>query len=107
VQFERAVFEFEWSQNATGTGSSNSIFFIEAFVNFGILGVVAFSIIAGAWLGFLARSPDPALVALWPLYLFAIYCGGLIGTLFSNGFVAVAILSLFVRCPKGARGTGR
>jgi hypothetical protein len=107
VQFERSVFEFEWGQNATGTGSANSIFFIEAFVNFGIPGVVAFSIIAGACLGFLARSPDPALTALWPLYLFAIYCGGLIGTLFSNGFVAVAIVSLFVRCPKGVRGTGR
>lgn len=106
VLFERAVFEFEWGQNATGTGSANSCFFIEAFVNFGIPGVVGFSIIAGAWLGFLARSKDPALAALWPLYLFAIYCGGLIGTMFSNGFVAVVIVSLFVRCPKRVGAVG-
>ena len=107
VSFERAVFEFEWGQNATGTGSSNTVFFIEAFVNFGIPGVVVFSIMAGALLRFLACSPDPALAALWPLYLFAIYCGGLIGTLLSNGFIAVALVSLVVRCSKGPRGTSR
>jgi hypothetical protein len=107
IWFERSVFDYQWGQNATGTGSSNTVFFIEAFVNFGIPGVVIFSIVAGACLAFFARSVDPALAALWPLYLFAIYCGGLIGTLLSNGFVAVAIVSLFVRCPRGSRGTGR
>lgn len=106
IQFERSVFEFQWRQNATGTGSSNTIYFIEAFVNFGIPGVTIFSIIAGACLAFLARSADPALAALWPLFLFAVYTGGLIGTLLSNGFVAVAILSLAVRCSRGSRGTG-
>ncbi len=106
IWFERSVFDFQWGQNATGTGSSNTIFFIEAFVNFGIPGVVIFSIFAGACLAFLARSADPALAALWPLFLFAIYCGGLVGTLLSNGFVAVAVVTLLVRCPRGSRGTG-
>jgi hypothetical protein len=106
IWFERSVFDFQWGQKATGTGSSNAIFFIEAFVNFGIPGVVALSIFAGACLAFLARSADPALAALWPLYLFAIYCGGLIGTLLSNGFLAVVIVSLAVRCPRESRGTG-
>ena len=106
IWFERSVFEFQWGQNATGTGSSNTVFFIEAFVNFGIPGVVIFSIFAGACLAFFARSADPALAALWPLFLFAIYCGGMIGTLLSNGFVVVAIVTLCVRCPMGSRGMG-
>lgn len=97
VYFERAVFEAQWGQNETGTGSSNSVFVTEAFVNFGWIGVIIFSLTVGRMFRWIADSDDAAMHATWPLLAIGLYSAGLIGILFSNGFIALILLSIFAR----------
>jgi hypothetical protein len=97
VPFERLVFASQWGQNETGTGSSNSVFITEAFVNFGLFGVAGFAFLIGVILHFLARSKDYAFQSIWMLFALNIYVAGLIGTLLSNGLLLVLMLAAFVR----------
>lgn len=89
VQFERLVFEAQWGQNETGTGSSNTVYLVEAFINFGYTGIILFSLFVGQSLKWMANSRDEAFRSLWPLYCFNLYSSGLIGILLSNGFIIV------------------
>jgi hypothetical protein len=103
VLFERIVFEVQWGQNETGTGSSNSVYITEAFVNFGWIGVVIFSIFIGRSLKWFARSRDEAFRSIWPLYVMGLYSAGLFGQLLSNGFILLLALGLFVSIRAPAR----
>lgn len=96
IPFERLVFEAEWGQNETGTGSSNSVYLTEAFVNFGWVGVILFSLFIGRSFTLFARSRNEAFRAIWPLFAMGLYSAGLIGTLLSNGFLAMLLIGLFV-----------
>jgi hypothetical protein len=93
----------QWGQNETGTGSSNSVYITEAFVNFGWIGVVIFSIFIGRSLKWFARSRDEAFRSIWPLYVMGLYSAGLFGQLLSNGFILLLALGLFVSIRAPAR----
>lgn len=97
IEFERLVFAAQWGQNETGTGSSNSVYITEAFVNFGWIGVAAFSFVVGLMVRLFAVSRDEAFRALWPLFAFGVYTSGLIGLLLSNGFALLFAIALFIR----------
>jgi small basic protein len=97
IEFERMVFAAQWGQNETGTGSSNSVYLTEAFINFGWTGVVVFSFVVGQLMRMFAVSRDEAFRALWPLFVFGVYTSGLIGLLLSNGFVLLFAIALFTR----------
>jgi hypothetical protein len=97
VPFERKVFAAQWGQNETGTGSSNSVYLTEAYVNFGVPGVVVFSIVVGIILRFFARTRDIAFQSLWMLFALNVYVAGLIGTLMSNGLIVMLFLAAFVK----------
>ncbi|HEU5079602.1 MAG TPA: hypothetical protein VFT72_10320 [Opitutaceae bacterium] len=103
IPFERLVFTEQWGQNETGTGSSNSAFFTEAYVNFLWFGVLAFSFIAGRILRLMAESNDEAYKSLWMLFCFGLYNSGLIGLLLSNGFAVVLTLALLARIDPASR----
>jgi hypothetical protein len=96
IPFERIVFEYQWGQNETGTGSSNSVYIIEAFVNFGWYGVIFFSLFVGRSLRWFANSKDEAFRAIWPLYIMGLYSAGLVGQLLSNGFIVILLLGFFI-----------
>jgi hypothetical protein len=93
IEFERILFEQQYGQNETGTGSANSVFVTEAFINFGWLGVVLFGLVAGITLRSFANSRDEAFRSIWPLYCMGLYTSGLIGLLFSNGFILVFVIT--------------
>jgi hypothetical protein len=97
VEFERLVFAAQWGQNPTGTGSSNSVYFIEAFINWGWPGVVVISGVIGLLLRSFARSNDEAYRAVWPLLCFGLYNAGFIGKMLSNGFILLFLMALAVR----------
>jgi hypothetical protein len=96
ILFERIVFAIQWGQNETGTGSSNSVYVTEAFVNFSWIGVILFSLFIGRSLKWFARSRDEAFQSIWLLYVMGLYSAGLIGQLLSNGFVMLLMIGLFV-----------
>jgi hypothetical protein len=97
IEFERMVFSAQWGQNETGTGSSNSVYITEAFVNFGWIGVAVFSFAVGLMMRLFAVSRDEAFRAMWPLFALGVYTSGLIGLMLSNGFLLLFAIALFVR----------
>lgn len=97
IEFERLVFAAQWGQNETGTGSSNSVYLTEAYVNFGWVGVAIFSWLIGLLMRLFARTRDVAARSLWPLFVLGVYTSGLIGLMLSNGFLLFFILVLFAR----------
>jgi hypothetical protein len=97
VMFERVLFEVQWGQNEAGTGSSNSMYVTEAFINFGWIGVVAFSLFVGRSLKWFSNSTDEAFRSTWPLYVIGLYSAGLIGQLLSNGFLLLLLIGLLVQ----------
>lgn len=97
IDYERLVFAFEWGQNAAGTGSANSVYLTEAFVNFSWAGVAAFSAMVGLLLRMFAQSKDEAFRSLWLLFCLSLFAAGLLGVIFSNGFLLVFLIALFTR----------
>lgn len=96
VPFEREVFEYEWGASETGTGSSNAAYFVEAYVNFGIPGVIITSILLGMLISYIGRSKDLALRCTLPLVLYSVFVGGLLGLLFGNGLIICLLLSAYL-----------
>ncbi|HEY9225122.1 MAG TPA: hypothetical protein VIP11_00660 [Gemmatimonadaceae bacterium] len=99
VEFERLTFASQFGQNMTETGSANSVFFVEALINFGWTGVVIISLVIGLILRLFARTRDDALRAVWPLFAIGVYTSGLIGMLLSNGFIVVIPMALLCAWP--------
>lgn len=97
VNVERQVFAAQFGEAETGTGSANSVFVTEAFINFGWFGVAAFSLLVGLILRIFAASQDEALRSLWMFFAFGVFVSPLTGVLFSNGFLMIIALSLLVR----------
>jgi hypothetical protein len=96
IMFERVLFEVQWGQNEAGTGSSNSMYVTEAFINFSWIGVVVFSLFVGRSLKWFSNSKDEAFRSTWPLYVIGLYSAGLVGQLLSNGFLLLLIIGLLV-----------
>lgn len=95
VNMERLVSEYQWGWS--DIANTNSVYTTEAFVNFDWAGVIAFSLLIGQMLRWFSRSRDEAFKALWPIFCFAIFTSGLIGTLLSNGYVVIFLIALFAR----------
>lgn len=96
VQFERLVFEYQYGGFETGTGSSNSVFFVEAYINFGVIGVLLTSMLVGATLKLVGRSSDPAIRCLTPILLYSLFFGSFFAILFGNGLLIFALARFFV-----------
>lgn len=97
IDFERIVFASQWGQNETGTGSANSVYITEAYINFGLPGVFFFSFIVGQVMRFFSISRDEAFRSLWLLFAFGIYTSGLLGVLLSNGFIILFFVVIFLK----------
>ena len=95
VNLDSEVFAYQWG--ASEIGRSNAAFITDAFANFGWFGVIFFSLFVGQSLRWFHLSHDDAFRALWPLYVYFVAQGSLIGTLLSNGFALLFLIGLFVR----------
>jgi hypothetical protein len=98
IPLERLVFEHQWGWN--DIANANAVFMIDAYVNFGWPGVVAFAFFVGQSLRWFHKSQDEAFKSLWLIYCFALFSGPLIGMLLSNGYVLMFTYALFVRLRK-------
>lgn len=104
VAFERMVFEYQWGQNLTGTGSSNAVFFIEAYVNYGYFGVLIVSSMVGMILYKMAFSRSIAVASITPLFAFSVFTGGFFGLLFSNGYILFFVIAMMIKRRKLVKG---
>lgn len=95
ISFDAMVFEYQW--NVSDVGRSNSVYFVEAFVNFGWVGIVVFSGLIGLFLRMCWIAHDDGLLSIWPLFVWNVFQAGLIGTMLSNGFILLVLIVLFVK----------
>lgn len=97
VYLERDVFAYQWGQTETGTGSANSVFFVDAYANFGYAGVIFYSAGVALVLRYFAKTRDRSLYCLWPLLAFGFYVSGFVGNLLSGGFLMIILFSMVVK----------
>ncbi|WP_157084951.1 hypothetical protein [Hydrogenophaga palleronii] len=96
INLERYVFEHQfgsWNESA----NANAVFFVDAYVNFGILGMFALSFLAGQFFLWFSSSRDVAFQSLWGIFAFALFSASMLGLLLSNGFLYLMFHALFVR----------
>lgn len=99
LHIEREVSSFQWGQNSTGTSSSNAIFIVDAFVNFGWIGVVLYSGLFAFSIKLIVRTGfDPLIAsAIVPVYT---ACFVPLPPVFLSGGLAIfVVLALFLRAP--------
>jgi hypothetical protein len=97
IKFENQVFISEWGDTTHGTGSSNSNYTIEQFINFGWLGVIISSFIMGILFKIILFNRDLALISLLPLILFQLFLGGVFPVIFSSGILPLLIFLLICK----------
>lgn len=94
---EKEVFVYQFGPNGPPTAAANATFLVDAFVNFGWIGVALFA----AFFATLTRLVDwfdnPAVKACYYYFAYQVAMGGLFGVLFSNGMLVLVILALFMR----------
>lgn len=94
VNYDLVVYDYEWGNGALGR--SNTVYFIEGFVNFGWVGVVLFSLIVGQCYRILHKSGEDALKAMSLVLGYNLIQASLMGTMLSGGFILVFLIALFV-----------
>lgn len=99
INFERLVYQSQFG--GSDTGNANCYYLVEAFVNFGIWGVIAFSLFVGYVIRLFVKKNDAALIGILPLFLLNLFNVGLISLFFSGGFF---ILFFFVKLFKFKNG---
>ena len=94
---EREVFKYQFGDGGPQTGSANALFLVDAFVNFGWIGVVAYAFLLALIVFVVSLVNNPAMVACLYFYLIQAAGGGLLGILFGNGLLLLIFLSFYVR----------
>jgi hypothetical protein len=105
VNLERIVFEYQWGWN--DTANANTVYFVDAFVNFGWLGLCIISLIVGQSLRWFRISEDLAIKSLWPIYCVSLMSATIIGLLLSNGYLIIWAMLLFTIPKEMKSRTGR
>lgn len=96
IYLEREVANFEWGQNATGTASSNTVFFVDAWLNFGVVGVLVYSMIFGFIVRLIVASNYPPLLAASIVPVWLMCFEELPPVLFSGGLGFLIVIALLV-----------
>lgn len=92
IHLERLVFEYQFGAFETGTGSANAVYVIDAYVNFGLIGVAITSIVVGAVMKLIGRSADPAMRCLAPLMVYSVFFASFFSVMFGNGLLLFLLL---------------
>lgn len=100
INLEQEVFAFEWGQNETGTGSANTVFYVDAFLNFGYFGVILYSAILALFVRICIRSENAALCACLGISICTLTLNALPAVLFSGGLAFLVFIALFFRAKK-------
>lgn len=97
INLENEVSALQWGQNTTGTASSNAVFFVDAWVNFGVLGVIAYTALFAFTVKVIATSRFVPLTvsAIVPVYTACLVA--LPPVFLSGGLAIFFVLALLLR----------
>jgi hypothetical protein len=98
VNFERYLYMTQFGGG--GTGNANQFYILEAYINYGNFGVCFFSLFIGYFLMKSIRSKDLAYISIMPLFLYNLFNAGLIGNLFSNGYLLFFLMLSLIKFKK-------
>jgi oligosaccharide repeat unit polymerase len=96
VNVEREVFYFAWGQNQTWTGSANAAYFVDAYVNFGWVGVAVSSVVCSMIAGWFLRYSNAGGKSVYACFAFMISIGSLVSVLFSGGLLVLMVMARFL-----------
>lgn len=94
---EREVFKYQFGASGPQTAAANASFLVDAFVNFGWLGVVVYAALFATLTWIVVVQANPAMMACYYYFVFQVSMGGLSGVLFSNGMLLLICVSFFIR----------
>lgn len=87
------VFAAEYGSDATlNTGSSNALFLVDMFVNFGWLGVIGVAFVVMLMSRLFERLGDPAAIACYYYFIYQLMVGSFFGVMFSDGIAAFLVM---------------
>lgn len=102
INLERFVFQHQFG-SWNDTANANAVFITDAFVNFGWIGVIVFSMIVGQIFRWFRLSPDVAFRAQWINFAFIIFSASLIGTLLSNWWMVMFFNAFLIKVGSNAK----
>jgi hypothetical protein len=94
---EREVFNYQFGGSTLATSAANACFLIDAFVNFGWVGVVVYAGLFSALTWIVVKQANPAMQACYYYFALQASMGGLSGVLFSNGMILLIYLAFLAR----------
>lgn len=95
VNFERSLYQTQFG--GAETGNANQCYLVEAFINFGYIGIIFFSFFIGKLIKGIINTRDIAALCIMPLFLYNLFSTGLIGNLLSNGFILFFLFFRFIK----------
>lgn len=96
INLERLVFEYEWGQNESGTGSANTVYFIDIFLNFGIVGVILANVILASIVKYFEIVNNVSAKATFYVYAYFLVTSSILAVMFSSGLILFMLMILFV-----------
>lgn len=94
---EREVFKYQFGESGPQTAAANASFLVDAFVNFGWVGVIAYTGLFAALTWVVMVQANPAMQACYYYFALQASMGGLSGVVFSNGMILLICVAFFVR----------
>ena len=94
---EKEVFIYQFGAGGPLTAAANTTFLVDAFVNFGWMGVALFAALFAALTRLIDCLDNPAAKACYYYFAYQVAVGGLLGVLFSNGMLVFILLALFTK----------
>ncbi|MGB6213675.1 hypothetical protein [Pseudomonas mandelii] len=95
INLERDVFTFQWGQNNTATGSANTAYFIDAYLNFGTAGCLLYTFTIVCILRLTTKSNIATLQACIFVPMIFLLFNSLTAMIFSGGLFLLILLALF------------
>lgn len=93
-RIENEVFKYQFNAASESLGSANSHYLLDAYINFGIFGVIAYAFIFGFLLGLTSRNmPKPIYFCIYN-YAYTAVIGNLHSLLFGGGWLIFAFLAI-------------
>jgi hypothetical protein len=97
LNLERMVYRYEFGASPHAGGASNTVFFVDAKVNFGWLGAVLYSALFVFFAAIVFSSDNPVAQVSSLSSFFAASLSSLSGTLLSGGLFFFVVISLLTR----------
>jgi hypothetical protein len=94
---ESLVFNYQFGGLALTTAAANANFLVDAFVNFGWIGVMVYAGFFAVITLIVVKQGNPAMQACYYYFALQASMGGLSGVLFSNGMILLICMAFFMR----------